>query len=326
MKWIGRRQSGNVEDRRGFSGGGLVAGGGIIGVIVLLIQLFMGGDPEQLVNNENRQGANQTAPLSKEEEEMGDFVRVVLADNEDVWHKLFSQMNRTYEEPKLVLFTRGTESGCGMANSAVGPFYCPSDHKVYIDLSFFGELKNRFGAKGGDFAIAYVIAHEIGHHVQNLLGTFDDVQREQQNLSKAEGNRLSVSVELQADFYAGIWAHHAQKMKDILEPGDIEEALSAASAVGDDHLQMQSQGYVVPDAFTHGTSEQRVYWFKLGFETGDLRKGDTFSAQKISSEAALYSYQNIFRWEVNSFECALHNGSNQGSHVAFLRRSLFAQK
>jgi predicted metalloprotease len=186
-------------------------------------------------------------------------------------------MGKDYQEPRLVLYRRGTESGCGMANSAVGPFYCPADHKVYMDLTFFDDLKSRFGAKGGDFAIAYVIAHEVGHHVQNLLGTFDQVQQEQQRLSKSQANKLSVSVELQADFYAGVWAHHAQQMKDILEPGDIEEALSAASAVGDDHLQKQSQGYVVPDAFTHGTSEQRMYWFKRGFESGDLKQGNTFA-------------------------------------------------
>jgi predicted metalloprotease len=279
MKWIGRRQSGNLEDRRGFSGGGLIAGGGIIGVIVLIIQLFMGGDPEQLVNTGLQNSTNGAVTLSKEDEEMGQFVGVVLADNEDVWNKLFAEMGKDYEEPKLVLYRRGTESGCGMANSAVGPFYCPADHKVYMDLSFFDDLKNRFGAKGGDFAIAYVIAHEVGHHVQNLLGTFGQVQNEQRGLSQSQANKLSVSVELQADFYAGVWAHHAQQTKNILESGDIEEALSAASAVGDDHLQKQSQGYVVPDAFTHGTSEQRVYWFKRGFETGDLKQGNTFSAK-----------------------------------------------
>lgn len=310
MKWMGRRESGNVEDRRGFGGGGLIAGGGIIGVIYLVIQLLMGGDPEQLLNNNASQpGVTQNAPLSAEEDEMGHFISVVLADNEDVWHKLFAEMGRDYEEPKLVLFRSGTQSGCGYADAAVGPFYCPSDHKVYIDLSFFDELKNRFGAKGGDFAIAYVLAHEVGHHVQNLLGTFDKVQQQQQGLSQKAANKLSVSVELQADFYAGVWAHHAQQMKDILEPGDIEEALSAASAVGDDHLQELSQGRVVPDAFTHGTSEQRVYWFRHGFETGDIQQGNTF-AQNIIRAALSHPpsllYSENFQaavWDRSTRDC-----------------------
>lgn len=268
-----------MEDRRGFTGGHAIFGGGIIGVIIIVIKLFMGEDPVRVMSEAQQQPqTEQTAgtPLTAEDEKTGHFVRVLLADNEDVWNKLFSEQGKQYEEPKLVLFRTATQSGCGGASSATGPFYCPTDHKVYIDLAFFDELKNRFGAKGGDFAVAYVIAHEVGHHVQNLLGTFDEVQREEQGMNEKEANRVSVSVELQADFYAGIWAHYDDEMKHVLEAGDIEEALSAASAVGDDHLQKQAQGYVVPDAFTHGTSEQRMYWFKKGYETGDMREGNTF--------------------------------------------------
>lgn len=279
MQWFGRRESDNVEDRRGFTGGHAIFGGGIIGVIIIVIKLFMGEDPVRVMSEAQQQPqTEQTAgtPLTAEDEKTGHFVRVLLADNEDVWNKLFSEQGKQYEEPKLVLFRTATQSGCGGASSATGPFYCPTDHKVYIDLAFFDELKNRFGAKGGDFAVAYVIAHEVGHHVQNLLGTFDEVQREEQGMNEKEANRVSVSVELQADFYAGIWAHYDDEMKHVLEAGDIEEALSAASAVGDDHLQKQAQGYVVPDAFTHGTSEQRMYWFKKGYETGDMREGNTF--------------------------------------------------
>jgi predicted metalloprotease len=208
---------------------------------------------------------------------MGDFVRVVLADTEDVWSKVFEQNGMTYTNPKLVLFRDGVQTACGGASSASGPFYCPSDRKVYMDLAFFEELKNRFGAEGGDFAIAYVIAHEVGHHVQNLLGTSGKVSEQQQQLSQSGANRLSVALELQADFYAGIWTHYDQQMNQILEPGDIEEALSAANAVGDDALQKKMQGHIVPDSFTHGTSEQRMAWFKKGFETGDMNAGDTFA-------------------------------------------------
>jgi hypothetical protein len=279
MKWLGRRESDNVEDRRKLSGGKIAAGGGAIGIIILLIQFFMGGDSGQLLNELQQQNSNQSnneASITAEDDEMAKYVAVVLADNEDVWHKIFADVNKQYTEPKLVLFRQSTQSECGNASASTGPFYCPADQKVYMDLSFFDELKNRFGAKGGDFAIAYVVAHEIGHHVQNLIGTSAQVQQKQSELSEKEANKLSVALELQADFLAGVWAHHNQKTKNILEDGDIDEALSAASAVGDDHLQKQSQGYTVPDAFTHGTSAQRKYWFKLGFETGDLSKGNTF--------------------------------------------------
>ncbi len=279
MKWTGRRESGNVEDRRRLSGGKIALGGGAIGIIILLINLFMGGDPNQLLEQMQQvnAGQSQQVNISPEEDEMAKYVSVALADNEDVWHQIFKENGMEYKEPKVVLFRGATQSGCGNASSAIGPFYCPADEKVYIDLTFFDELKNRFGAEGGDFAIAYVLAHEIGHHVQHLLGTSDKVHEQQQQLSEKQGNKLSVALELQADFYAGVWANRNNKMKNVLEEGDIEEALSAASAVGDDKLQKQAQGYVVPDAFTHGTSEQRMYWFKRGYTTGDIRNGDTFS-------------------------------------------------
>lgn len=280
MKWQGRRESDNVEDRRRITGGHVAIGGGAIGLIFLLIQVFMGGDSSQLLNQVQQQinaGQQQggTEEISAADEEMAKFVRVVLADNEDVWNKIFAESGSQYTEPKLVMFRNSVESACGNATSAVGPFYCPSDQKVYVDLAFFDELKNRFGA-AGDFAIAYVISHEVGHHVQNLMGTSDKVHKIQEQSSEKEGNRYSVALELQADFLAGVWAHYNQQMKNVIEEGDIEEALGAANAVGDDRLQKQSQGYVVPDAFTHGTSEQRMYWFKRGYETGDLKKGNTF--------------------------------------------------
>jgi predicted metalloprotease len=209
------------------------------------------------------------------DDEMKQFVATVLADTEDVWEKLFAEMNRRYEDPKLVLFSGRVQSACGMATAASGPFYCPADAQVYIDLSFYDELRNRFGAPG-DFAQAYVIAHEIGHHVQNQLGLSDKVHQLRDRVSEEEYNRYSVRLELQADYFAGVWAHHAERMRNILEPGDLEEALNAATAIGDDRLQQESRGYVVPDSFTHGTSEQRVRWFRRGFESGDPAKGDTF--------------------------------------------------
>lgn len=279
MQWQGRRQSGNVEDRRRMSGGKLAIGGGVIGIIFLLVQLFMRGDSSQLLNQVQQQintGQIQDAAINPEEDQMAQFVSVVLADNEDVWNKIFTNSGLEYKEPKLILFRGSTESGCGSASASIGPFYCPADQSVYMDLAFFDELKNRFGAQGGDFAIAYVVAHEVGHHIQNLLGTSKKVHEQQQALSERDANKLSVALELQADFLAGVWAHHNEKMKSVLEEGDIEEALSAASAVGDDHLQKQTQGYVVPDAFTHGTSEQRIYWFKRGFQSGDITLGNTF--------------------------------------------------
>lgn len=282
MKWLGRRQSGNMEDRRGMSGGQLAAGGGVIGVIILLINMFTGGDAGGILNGLQEQlpdglgTQTEQRELSAEEKQMGEFVATVLADTEDVWNKVFEQNGLTYEEPKLVLFTDGVQTACGGASSASGPFYCPLDRKVYMDLSFFNELQSRYGAKGGDFAIAYVIAHEVGHHVQTLLGTSDKVRQAQQQTSETGANKLSVAMELQADFYAGLWAHHTQQMTGSLEDGDIEEALSAASAVGDDAIQKRTQGHVVPDGFTHGSSAQRVYWFKKGFSSGDINQGNTF--------------------------------------------------
>lgn len=279
MKWLGRRQSDNVEDRRSLSGGKLAAGGGVIGIIILLLNVF-GGETGQTVGSalEQLQGGQTTqtesgVPLSAADEEMGNFVRVILADNEDIWGKIFADNGMTYKAPKLVLFKGSVETDCGGATSASGPFYCPGDQKVYMDLAFFEELKSKFGAKGGDFAIAYVIAHEIGHHIQTLLGTSAKMRSDQEGKSEAEANKLSVALELQADFYAGVWTHYN---KENLDTGDIEEALSAANAVGDDAIQSKMQGHVVPDSFTHGTSEQRMYWFKKGFSTGDIKQGDTF--------------------------------------------------
>lgn len=284
MKWQGRRQSNNVEDRRGMSGGGkAIAGGGTIAIIFFLIKMFM-PDSAPLLDNVQQQinqGAAteqvQERELTDEEIELGKFAATVLADTEDIWTKIFAENNLgTYEKPKMVLFSGSVETACGGASSASGPFYCPADHKVYMDLTFFEELRTRFGAKGGDFAIAYVIAHEVGHHVQTLLGTSGKVRQLQQGKSKAQANKLSVCLELQADFYAGLWSHYNQK---YLEEGDIEEALSAAHAVGDDEIQKNMQGRVVPDSFTHGTSEQRMKWFMKGYKTGDINNGDTFAEE-----------------------------------------------
>jgi hypothetical protein len=281
MLWQGRRGSSNVEDRRGISGGQVAVGGGILGVIALVLNFLLGGgDVSQLP----QQLPGQTTPVSAEQQAADDqraeFVKVVLAETEDVWNTIFRQNGSNYVEPVLVLFRDGTQSACGSASSAMGPFYCPGDQKVYIDLSFYQDLQDRFQAPG-DFAMAYVIAHEVGHHVQNLLGTSDKVHQLRQQVSEEEYNKYSVMLELQADFFAGVWAHHTQKMKNILEAGDIEEALSAANAIGDDRLQKQSQGYVVPESFTHGTSQQRMYWFKKGYETGDMRQGDTFNSPDL---------------------------------------------
>jgi len=276
MRWIGGRQSTNVDDRRGVSAGGIAAGGGIIGVIVIVLRLLLGGGETDDGSMPQIQFPGQTQEMTPEEkaadDERAKFVTVVLGYTEDVWHQLMPQ----YQEPKLVLFRGAVQSACGSASSASGPFYCPSDHQVYIDLSFYQELGQRFGAPG-DFAMAYVIAHEVGHHVQKLLGTSDKMARLRQQVSGEEYNKYSVMLELQADFFAGVWAHHAQRMMNILEEGDIEEALNAANAIGDDRLQKESQGYVVPESFTHGTSQQRIYWFKKGFQTGDMRQGDTFN-------------------------------------------------
>lgn len=277
MRWQGRRESGNVEDRRGASRGGLIAGGGIGGIVIALLIYFLGGDPSQVMNMQQAGPQQQLSPEQQAaEDEAAGFVKVVLAETEDVWNKVFSEMGQQYREPTLVLFTGVVESACGNASSASGPFYCPADEKVYIDLSFYDELHHKLNAPG-DFAMAYVIAHEVGHHIQKITGISDKVQRMRGRVSETEYNKLSVKLELQADFLAGVWAHHTQQLQNIIEPGDIEEALNAANAIGDDRLQQQAQGYVVPDAFTHGTSQQRMYWFKKGFETGDIRQGDTFS-------------------------------------------------
>lgn len=278
MKWLGRRGSSNVDDRRGLSGGKIAAGGGIIGVIFLIAQMFMGGDSAQVLNQIQNQvlgGSGGTErELSEAEKKQGEFVSVVFADTEDVWGKIFEEQGSSYQQPKMVLFTDGVQTECGGASSAVGPFYCPADQKVYIDLSFMDELKTRFGAQGGDFATAYVIAHEVGHHIQTLLGTSAKVRQMQQGLSEKEANKLSVALELQADFYAGIFAHYN---KQYLEEGDIEEAMSAAQAVGDDAIQQKSQGRIVPDAFTHGTSKQRMQWFMKGYNSGNIEDDDTFA-------------------------------------------------
>jgi predicted metalloprotease len=282
MKWKGRRQSDNVEDRRGMSSGGkTVVGGGIIGIIILLINVFGGENAQMLTPVLEQMNQGQSTPteqrdLTAKELEEQAFVETLLADNEDVWTKIFNENNLNYKKPNIVLFIGGVETGCGNASSDSGPFYCPADQKVYMDLAFFEELKTRFGAQGGDFATAYVIAHEIGHHVQTLLGTSDKMRRLQQGKSKAEANKLSVALELQADFYAGVWTHYNQKMNDILEDGDLDEALSAAHAVGDDAIQSKMQGHIVPESFTHGTSEQRKYWFMKGYKTGDIKQGNTF--------------------------------------------------
>ncbi|HEX6227511.1 MAG TPA: neutral zinc metallopeptidase [Chryseolinea sp.] len=277
MRWLGRQGSGNVEDRRGMGGGGKIALGGGAGIIIVILSLLLGQNPLDYIDGGGGgPQVQQQQPISEAENQQAEFVKVVLKDTEDVWNKLFQERGEAYQEPVLVLFSGMDQSGCGTASAAMGPFYCPADSKVYIDLSFYNDLQSRFGAPG-DFAMAYVVAHEVGHHVQHLWGISDKVHSLRSRLSEEENNKLSVKLELQADFLAGVWAHHAQELNNILEPGDIEEALGAANAIGDDRLQKQSQGYVVPDAFTHGTSEQRMHWFKKGFETGDIEQGDTFA-------------------------------------------------
>ncbi len=282
MLWQGQRESENVEDARGSGGGRLVMGGGIGTVILVVLYLLLGGDPQALFNAQQQAQVSQPAQVNTQapRDDASKFVAVVLADTEDAWNDVFRQMGRKYEEPRLVLFTDLIQSGCGFARGATGPFYCPQDRQVYIDLGFFRQLQERLGA-GGDFAEAYVIAHEVGHHVQKLLGITDRVDAARRRASEAESNRLSVRLELQADFLAGVWARYADRVKHVVEAGDIEEAIRAANAVGDDRLQSRSRGYVVPDSFTHGTSEQRVRWFRRGYETGDLNQGDTFNAREL---------------------------------------------
>lgn len=282
MKWE-KQESDSFEDRRGMSGGKkTLLGGGAIGIIILLLNMF-GGETGQTIGTilEQTQGqqsqteSTQTRTLTEEEKELGDFAESCFVYNTKTWSTLFDENNLNFEKPGMVLFDDHVTTACGSATAASGPFYCPGDQKIYMDLRFFEELKTRFGAQGGDFAIAYVIAHEMGHHLQTILGTSGKVRQLQQNKNEADANKLSVCLELQADFYAGVWAHYNT---NLLEEGDIEEALSAANAVGDDAIQSRMQGHVVPDSFTHGTSEQRMYWFKKGFHSGDLKQGDTFSA------------------------------------------------
>lgn len=283
MKWKGRAQSGNIEDRRGMSPGRMVAGGTVGTMVIALIVWLLGGDPSGLVGS-LQPGGNQTevvdSTIIRAEEETADFASVVLKDTEDIWSEIFSENGKTYRVPTLVLFSQGTESACGSNSSATGPFYCPGDEKVYIDLSFLKELQDKLGANG-DFAMAYIIAHEVGHHVQKQLGITDKMNELRGRVSQEEFNENSVRLELQADFLAGVWAHYADKTKNVLEEGDLEEAMNAAEAVGDDRIQMKTQGYVVPDAFTHGTAAQRKSWFMKGYRTGDLQEGDTFASSNM---------------------------------------------
>jgi uncharacterized protein len=273
MKWSGRRESGNVEDRRG-RGGRMVVGGGLGAIVIVVIATLFGVDPRQMLELAPTT-QQDSVPVDPHQEELKRFVSVVLADTEDIWGEIFARQGATYQKPWVVLFTEQVESACGFASAASGPFYCPPDQKVYMDLSFFDELQSRFGAQG-DFAIAYVVAHEVGHHVQNQMGLTDKVHAMQGQVSPEEYNRMSVRLELQADFLAGVWAHYAQNSLDVVEPGDFEEAIAAAGAVGDDRIQRETSGRVIPDAFTHGTSAQRIAWFQRGFTTGDVSQGDTF--------------------------------------------------
>ncbi|GHB83002.1 KPN_02809 family neutral zinc metallopeptidase [Persicitalea jodogahamensis] len=277
MRWRDLRRSSNVEDRRGMSGGGKVAIGGLGVIIVVVFGLLTGQDPSEILSqiqgSQTEQQASTRQPGARADDEMADFVTAVLGSTEDVWTKIYADNGARYQLPTLQIFDNVTRGACGGASAAMGPFYCPLDQKVYIDLAFCDLLRERFKAPG-DFAVAYVVAHEVGHHVQNLMGITDQIQQQRGRLSETDYNKLSVKLELQADFLAGVWANHAQEMQNILEPGDIEEALNAANAIGDDRLQKQSQGYVVPDAFTHGSSQQRMYWFKKGYQTGDLSQGE----------------------------------------------------
>jgi uncharacterized protein len=281
MKWRGRQGSSNVEDRRGMGGKGIALGGGVGSLIIVLIVTLLGGNPGDLLNGMTGGDSQNAVPYEETAKEKDDaeFVSVVLADTEKVWSDIFRENGMTYKEPTLVLYSGSVQSACGTAGSSVGPFYCPGDQKLYIDLSFYNDLKTKFDAPG-DFAMAYVIAHEVGHHVQTLLGTTDKIQSKRSSLSQTEYNKYQVRFELQADYYAGVWANHAEDM-NVLEEGDLEEALNAASGVGDDTLQKKAQGYVVPESFTHGTSKQRKTWFYKGFNTGTIEGGDTFKAKEL---------------------------------------------
>ncbi len=285
MRWRSGRRSSNVEDRRGIRVSRGAKGGGIGVIILVLVGMYFGIDPSVILQTTGQMGGTVQEQQTEykptaEENQLAEFVSVVLADTEDVWRNQFKNMGGTYREPKLVLFTGAVQSACGMAGSATGPFYCPADSKVYIDLSFYKDLKNKMDAPG-DFAQAYVIAHEVGHHVQNLFGMMDKMQKMRQQLQQKQYNKLMVKLELQADCFAGMWANRANKMRNILEPGDVEEALNAASMIGDDRLQKKSRGYAVPDSFTHGTSAQRVRWFRRGLTTGDIEQCDTFKARSL---------------------------------------------
>lgn len=283
MQWRGREQSSNVEDTRGTSGGGrkVLFGGGLGATVLALIVYFLGGDPSQILPQDDNGPATASErgmPGQRSDDSTAEFVKVVLKETENVWDRVFMEKyQKQYQKPVLHIFDDGVQTGCGTASAASGPFYCPADQKVYIDLAFAGELKNKFNAPG-DFALAYVVAHEVGHHVQNLLGISGKVQQMMQRSSQEEANALSVKLELQADFLAGIWAHYTQRMEGIIQSGDIQEALGAAAAVGDDNIQEMSRGYVQPESFTHGSSEQRMYWFKRGYQSGDLDQGDTFAS------------------------------------------------
>jgi uncharacterized protein len=287
MRWRDGRESDNIEDRRGMSLSRGAKIGGVSGlglVAVVLISMFLGVDPTVLLQGgpeiQTPSVSEQRSGRPAVKDDLRTFVAVVLGDTEDVWHEAFRKMGRTYQAPKLVLFSGAVESACGMAGSATGPFYCPSDHKVYLDLSFFEDLRTRFGAPG-DFAQAYVIAHEVGHHVQTLLGISQKVNQLQSRVNPSERNKLSVRMELQADCLAGAWAQQANKSRQILEAGDVEEGLNAASAIGDDRIQRKTRGYVVPDAFTHGSAAQRVHWFKLGLQSGNIQACDTFNTDRL---------------------------------------------
>ncbi len=288
MRTEGSRESANVEDRRRMSAGAVVGGGGLVTLLIVLVITMLGGDPRQAAKVAevfNKGGAQQApaeqGPIDPAQEESARFIRIVLGQTEDVWKELFAEQGERYSEPKLVLFTQRVQSACGFASAATGPFYCPLDQQVYLDLSFFDEMEERFEAPG-DFARAYVVSHEIGHHVQKLLGIADKIQSYKGRVSEEEYNKLSVRMELHADYLAGVWAHHAQQNWQVLEPGDIKEALNAATAIGDDRLQMKTQGYVVPESFTHGTSEQRVRWFYKGLQSGDLLGGNSiFESDEI---------------------------------------------
>ncbi|AQG80279.1 neutral zinc metallopeptidase [Spirosoma montaniterrae] len=284
MRWLGGRESGNVEDRRGSGGGGgLLVGGGIGTIVIAIIVTLLGGDPSDLLNSSQQQTQSPTMPGARTGPQPDDaaasFTRKVLASTEDAWTQILAKEGMQYRPPTLVFFRGQTRSGCGAASAASGPFYCPGDKKLYIDLSFYDDLARRFQAPG-DFAMAYVIAHEVGHYLQDELGIMDKVHSAQQQMNERQANRMSVRLELQADYLAGVWAHHAQGKTFTFEPGDVEEALTAANAIGDDRIQKETQGYVVPDGFTHGTSAQRMYWFSKGLKTGDLNQGDTFNSRE----------------------------------------------